>query len=89
MAIDAAEHLPDAAVCFDRCHVAALSSTALGEVRRAEVKTDPEVKGTRLRAARESRRRDDCTESEHSRAAGSGSVSRRSSRASFRRRYVS
>jgi transposase len=35
----AAEHFPAAEVCFDRFHVVALSSTALDEVRRAEVKT--------------------------------------------------
>ena len=43
----AAEHFPLAEVCFDRFHVVALSSTALDEVRRAEVKSEPELKGTR------------------------------------------
>jgi transposase len=43
----AAEHFPAAEVCFDRFHVVALSSTALDEVRRAEVKTAPELKGAR------------------------------------------
>jgi transposase len=43
----AAEHFPAAEVCFDRFHVVALSSTALDEVRRAEVKSAPELKGTR------------------------------------------
>jgi hypothetical protein len=43
----AAEHFPAAEVCFDRFHVVALSSTALDEVRRAEVKSEPELKGTR------------------------------------------
>lgn len=43
----AAEHFPQAEVCFDRFHVVALSSTALDEVRRAEVKSEPELKGTR------------------------------------------
>jgi transposase len=43
----AAKHFPDAEVCFGRFHVVALSSTALDEVRRAEVKSQPELKGTR------------------------------------------
>jgi transposase len=43
----AAEHFPKAEVCFDRFHVVALGSTALDEVRRAEVKNEPELKGTR------------------------------------------
>lgn len=43
----AAEHFPLAEVCFDRFHVVALSSKALDEVRRAEVKSEPELKGTR------------------------------------------
>jgi transposase len=43
----AAEHFPEAEVCFDRFHVVALGSTALDEVRRAEVKSEPELKGTR------------------------------------------
>ena len=43
----AAEHFPAADVCFDRFHVVALSSKALDEVRRAEVKSAPELKGTR------------------------------------------
>ncbi len=42
-----AELFPGAEVCFDRFHVVALSSTALDEVQRAEVKTAPELKGTR------------------------------------------
>jgi len=43
----AAEHFPQATVCFDRFHVVALGSKALDEVRRAEVKSQPELKGTR------------------------------------------
>jgi transposase len=43
----AAEHFPKAEVCFDRFHVVALSSTALDEVRRAEVRSEPDLKGTR------------------------------------------
>jgi transposase len=43
----AAEHFPQATVCFDRFHVVALGSKALDEVRRAEVKSQPKLKGTR------------------------------------------
>ena len=43
----AAEHFSGAKVCFDRFHVVALSSKALDEVRRTEVKSEPELKGTR------------------------------------------
>ncbi|MBL8392573.1 MAG: transposase [Candidatus Accumulibacter sp.] len=43
----AAEHFPQATACFDCFHVVALGSKALDEVRRAEVKSQPELKGTR------------------------------------------
>ena len=43
----AAEHFSGAKVCFDRFHVVALGSKALDEVRRTEVKSEPELKGTR------------------------------------------
>lgn len=43
----AAKQFPQAEVCFDRFHVVALSSTALDEVRRAEVKSEPALKGSR------------------------------------------
>jgi transposase len=42
-----AEQLPEATVCFDRFHVVALASEALDEVRRAEQKSAPELKGSR------------------------------------------
>jgi transposase len=61
----AAEHFPDAEVCFDRFHVVALSSTALDEVRRAEVKTAPELKGTRWGSAQETRRLDGQANRDH------------------------
>ena len=41
------EHLPNATMTFDRFHVAAKLSEAVNEVRRAEVKTRPELKCTR------------------------------------------
>ena len=41
------EHLPNATMTFDRFHVAAKLSEAVNEVRRAEVKTRPELKHTR------------------------------------------
>jgi transposase len=43
----AATHFPQAEVCFDRFHVVALASTALDEVRRAEAKKEPQLKGSR------------------------------------------
>ena len=45
----AAKHFSEAKVCHDRFHLVALSSKALDEVRRAEVKSEPELKGTRWR----------------------------------------
>ncbi|MCA1682359.1 MAG: ISL3 family transposase, partial [Actinobacteria bacterium] len=41
------EHLPNATMTFDRYHLAAKLSEAVNEVRRAEVKTRPELKCTR------------------------------------------
>lgn len=41
------EHLPNAAMTFDRFHVAAKLSEAVDEVRREEVKTRPELVRTR------------------------------------------
>lgn len=41
------EHLPNAAMTFDKFHVAAKLSQAVDEVRRAEVKSRPELTGTR------------------------------------------
>jgi len=43
----AARHLPQARLCFDRFHLIKLANEALEQVRRAEVKTHPELKGTR------------------------------------------
>lgn len=42
-----AEHLPNAEITFDKFHVVALMNEALDEVRRAEVKSQPCLKGTR------------------------------------------
>jgi transposase len=42
-----AEHLPNATMTFDRFHLAAKLSEAVGTVRRAEVTTRPELKRTR------------------------------------------
>jgi transposase len=41
------EHLPNAALTFDRFHVMAKLSEAIDEVRRTEAKTNPLLKGTR------------------------------------------
>lgn len=43
----AARHCPQARVTFDPFHVVALASQALDQVRRAEVKEQPELKGSR------------------------------------------
>ena len=43
----AARHLPQALLCFDRFHLIKLANEALEQVRRAEVKTEPDLKGTR------------------------------------------
>lgn len=42
-----AEHLPNAAVTFDKFHVIAHASQALDLTRRAEQKRDPDLKGLR------------------------------------------
>jgi len=41
------ENLPNAELCFDRFHVVALANEALEQVRRAEQKTEPDLKGSR------------------------------------------
>lgn len=41
------EHLPDARITFDKFHVIAHASTAVDKTRRAEQKTDPDLKGLR------------------------------------------
>lgn len=41
------QHLPNAAISFDPFHVVALASRALDDVRRAEVKRNPDLKGSR------------------------------------------
>ncbi len=41
------DHLPDARITFDKFHVIAHASTAVDKMRRAEQKTDPELKGLR------------------------------------------
>lgn len=43
----AARQCPQARISFDPFHVVALASRALDEVRRAEVKTEPDLKGSR------------------------------------------
>lgn len=43
----AAQHLPQAERCFDRFHVIKLANEALDQVRRAERKTEPTLKGIR------------------------------------------
>ena len=43
----AADHLPNAEVSFDPFHLIALASTAVDEVRRSEVKTEPSLRGQR------------------------------------------
>lgn len=40
-------HLPRAAITFDAFHVVQLANEAVDEVRRAEVRTEPALKGTR------------------------------------------
>ena len=42
-----AEHLPNARITFDKFHVIAHASTAVDKMRRAEQKTDPDLKGLR------------------------------------------
>lgn len=43
----AARHLPSARISFDPFHVVALASKALDQVRRAEVRHQPDLKGSR------------------------------------------
>lgn len=43
----AARQCPQARISFDPFHVVALASRALDEVRRAEVKVEPDLKGSR------------------------------------------
>lgn len=43
----ARKHLPNATLCFDPFHVVALANTAMEQVRRAETKQRPELKGSR------------------------------------------
>lgn len=35
------EHLPQAEISFDRCHVVALANEAMDEVRREELRAEP------------------------------------------------
>ena len=41
------DHLPNARITFDKFHVIAHASTAVDKMRRAEQKTDPDLKGLR------------------------------------------
>ena len=41
------DHLPNARITFDKFHVIAHASAAVGKMRRAEQKTDPDLKGMR------------------------------------------
>lgn len=43
----ATKHLPQAVQCFDRFHLVKLVNEAVDQVRRAEVKTEPSLKGLR------------------------------------------
>ncbi len=49
----ARKHCPNATLCFDPFHVVALANEALQQVRRAEVKEVPDLKGSRWRDAPE------------------------------------
>lgn len=51
----AARHLPDAQLCFDRFHLIKLANEALEQVRREEVKTEPDLKGTRWGTLKDAR----------------------------------
>ena len=55
----AATHFPQARLTFDPFHVVALASQALDQVRRAEVKTEPDLKGTRWALQKDARRWND------------------------------
>lgn len=52
----AAKHCPRARPTFDPFHVVALASRALDQVRRAEVKTEPDLKGSRWALLKDARR---------------------------------
>ena len=52
----AAKHCPNARPTFDPFHVVALASRALDEVRRAEVKLEPDLKGSRWALLKDARR---------------------------------
>ena len=49
------DHCPNATVCFDPYHVVALANKALDAVRRAEVKTVPDLKGSRWALLKDAR----------------------------------
>ncbi len=51
----ARQHCPQAALSFDPFHVVALAHDALEEVRRAETKTNPELKGSRWATLKDAR----------------------------------
>lgn len=51
----AAKHLPEAALCFDRFHLIKLANEAMEQVRRAEVKSEPSLKGTRWGTLKDAR----------------------------------
>ncbi|MHA5818870.1 ISL3 family transposase [Pseudomonas aeruginosa] len=52
----AAAHCPNARLTFDPFHVVALASRALDEVRRAEVKLEPDLKGSRWALLKDAKR---------------------------------
>ena len=52
----AARHCPQARVTFDPFHVVALASQALDQVRRAEVKTQPDLKHSRWALLKDAKR---------------------------------
>lgn len=52
----AAAHCPNARLTFDPFHVVALASRALDEVRRAEVKVEPALKGSRWALLKDAQR---------------------------------
>ncbi|WP_164081041.1 ISL3 family transposase [Stenotrophomonas maltophilia] len=52
----AARHCPQARVTFDPFHVVALAGRALDQVRRAEVKAEPDLKGSRWALLKDSER---------------------------------
>ena len=50
------DHLPNARITFDKFHVIAHASTAVDKMRRAEQKTDPDLKGVRWALLKDRRR---------------------------------